>query len=173
MFGLFKKKEATSPVVKTMEKCHMVINVSVAEYLLFKLKQEPTYHGQEEFRLKLIASSVTNLVFGRGYEVQSGAGVSLDEVMEIAMKELKSNPLMMEAVIQSRRVMAILHFAKTGKAYSNQDFAFKLLEKFGEFFPIEPNPNSYFDLMETFTANVPVEIKDAVMSIKTNILAKA
>ena len=88
------------------------------------------------------------------------------------MVEVLNNDLLLELVIQSRRVLSIIRYAQTQKPDTTQDFASKLLEKYGANFPTAPNTDNYPALINTFIDSLHPGLKEKALNARDSILKK-
>jgi len=173
MFNFFKKKESSLPsVIVQMDKYRMISQIIIAEFFLDQLLYSPEFVSLNESALRKIVSSVANLLAGRVQPLVEDSKIDLEDCIKLAMVEVLNNDLLLELVIQSRRVLSIIRYAQTQKPDTTQDFASKLLEKYGANFPTAPNTDNYPALINTFIDSLHPGLKEKALNARDSILKK-
>jgi hypothetical protein len=111
----------------------------------------------DERYMRIVAA--TNYLFARGINPMHSKMFSTLDIQNYAYQLLNTDNNLCELVVQSDRLTQLLYFHKTNTQMSN---GLDILAKYGQMFPVSPNPDSYHLLIKRFLSLLNERYKEDI-----------
>ena len=141
---MFEKRKA-----RLMDRMEMLVAIAQLVTYAALCEANGAYQATSEVeknRLGAIAAAKANYLFAREPDDKYLADFNLSQLNEETETWLSQNPTFQELVVQSLRVQNMVMYGRTGAVHDL--IGAKLLGKYGELFPVAPDPESYPTLIK-------------------------